>query len=100
MDGLDSTVKVDLSEADFNKLNFVELKTCLGSSDNRHCRWWAHSFLARVSNITVGYRTRSGIVTKIDNLPIDKLDKNQNQVIFKFTLQSQNMWSLALCLYL
>lgn len=87
MDGLDSKVEVDLNEANFDKLKFVELKTCLGFSDpnSSHCKWWAHIFLARISNIHVGYRTKSGIVTKIDELPIDVL-KNQNQVKCTFLL--------------
>ncbi len=85
MDGLDSRVEVDLSDdADFDKLKFVELKTCLGTNNTKLCRWWAHSYLARVSNITVGYRTQSGIVTKVESLPIDLL-QSQKEVIHKFT---------------
>lgn len=86
LDGLDSCVEVDLSETDYDKLKFVELKTCYtGHSNNKHCRWWAHSYLAGVSNITVGYRTRNGIVEKIDNLPVDGL-KDQNQVRVKISI--------------
>lgn len=80
MDGVDSDVEVNLSEANFNRLKFVELKTCLGLDKNNYCRWWAHSFLARVSNIIVGHRTQDGIVTKLDNIDIDKL-RNEPQVV-------------------
>lgn len=82
IDGVDSKTAVDLTETnfDFDKLKFVELKTCLGASSSRHCRWWAHTFLAGISDVTVGFRTREGIVTRVENLSIDFL-KNQAEVI-------------------
>ncbi|XP_037046888.1 decapping nuclease DXO homolog [Bradysia coprophila] len=89
MDGLDSSTAVDLTEADFNRLKFVELKTCLGPSESRHCRWWAHTFLAGISEVTVGYRTREGIVTRVENLPIDFLKS-----------QAEANWSPAKCIEL
>lgn len=71
MDGLDSPVEIDLSTADLEKLRFVELKTTLYSAKGlKLCRWWAHSFLANISTITVGHRNEKGIVTKISNLSV------------------------------
>lgn len=97
MDGLDSRQEIDLSETDLDKLKFVELKTCCGPSDNRHCRWWAQSYLASISNICVGYRTREGIITRIENLRVDML-KNQKQVIPKLpSLKSYKSVTIFSC---
>lgn len=76
IDGLDSEIEVDLSKADLSKLNFVELKTCIGEGNGRWCRWWAHSYLAGVSSLAVGYRTQGGTVTKIKRIATDDLTRN------------------------
>lgn len=85
MDGLDSRVEVDLTKSDFDKLNFVEVKTCVDSNTKGRCRWWAQSLLARVSNIMIGHRTLNGIVYKIDSVPVHML-ANRTEVIFIFMM--------------
>lgn len=74
MDGLDSRVEVDLLNIDFDTLKFVEIKTLVNSSGApMNMRWWAQSYLANISNITVGYRTLDGIVYKVDSVPVGML---------------------------
>lgn len=92
MDGIEKVERVDLNEADMNKLEFVELKVKLREEHKnqkinnlrfRLRNWWCQCFLANIKKIVVGTRSPAGIVDEMTELDVRSIPKLV-QVIRRF----------------
>lgn len=87
MDGIDSDDDIDLSQADFNKLQFIELKVKLKEERENQRRnylrfklrnWWCQCFLVNIKKIIVGTRNNNGIVNQLSELDVRSIPKQVN----------------------
>lgn len=87
MDGIDSDGDIDLSQADFNQLPFIELKVKLREERENQRRnylkfklrnWWCQCFLVNIKKIIVGTRNNNGIVNQLSELDVRSIPKQVN----------------------
>ena len=97
MDGVDDLShgpEVVNSETDLNRVKFVEVKTRMKDSNERQYsnyvkwklpKWWMQSFLSGVETIFVGFRTKDGHISEIEELPVKEIPR-----------MAKEMWSPAI----
>lgn len=97
MDGVDDLShgpEVVNSETDLNRVKFVEVKTRMKDSNERQYsnyvkwklpKWWMQSFLSGVETICVGFRTKDGHISEMEELPVKEIPR-----------LAKGMWSPAI----